>query len=186
MQNPDLDDAYAYLMLTIASGTVRAATGMGFSAVAGDTAVLMADSADGPWLTLPARPVTGVTAVEMGGVPLAVGTWTLYGHRLYRPGGWGSYGGVYVANASTGWLSPSLVTVTYNHGYAVIPDDVKAATLAVAAELIANPQGLTAEDIDDYRWRRDATAGSSTPAVTALETVVRRYRPGARSVRLSR
>lgn len=175
LQDPGLDDAYAYLMLTVASGQVRAACGQDFTAVAGDTVTL--DGTSEEWLALPQRPVTAVTAVEVNGVAVDATSWTLSSHRLYRRGGWDR--GYYTATA------PPLVSVTYDHGYAVIPDDVAAATLAIAAEIVANPQGLTAEDIDDYKWRREG-GGATAPSATLLDAVIRRYAPRARSVRLGR
>lgn len=175
LQDPDLDEAYALLMLTVASGRVRAACGQDFTAVTDDTVTL--DGLDEEWLALPQRPVGDVTAVEVNGVALDASTWTVSGNRLYRRGGW--------ARAYYSALAPPLVTVTYDHGYAVIPDDVKAATLAAAAELVANPQGLTAEDIDDYKWRREG-GDAGAPAASMLEDVARRYNPRARTVRLGR
>lgn len=175
-----LDEDYAGLVLSFASGTVRAETGQDFTAVTDDELVL--DGIGEAWLTLPQRPVTAVSSVSVNGTELAATEWTLSGNRLYRHGGWNR---AYVSgNSSWPGRAPTVLTVVYDHGYAVVPDDVRAATLMVAAEMVANPQGLTAEDIDDYRWRRSDSAPS--PAADALATLVRRYNPRARSVRLAR
>lgn len=179
MQDPTLDAGTAAVVLAAASGTVRGQTGQDFSLVTDDTIVL--DGVDDEWLGLPQRPVTAVSAVSINGAALAVGGWTLSGSRIYRYNGWNH--ALVVASANSYGRAPTLVTVTYDHGYAVIPDDVKAVTLAVAADIAGNPAGLIAETIDDYTWRRSETP-EGTATQMLLAAVIRRYGVGARSVRL--
>lgn len=173
--DPGLDAAAATVKLIAASAQVRLATGQDFTAVSGDTVVL--DGVDGEWLALPQRPVTAVSSVSINDTVLDVAGWTLSGHRLFRRSGW---------QGRTWSWGPTLVTVTYDHGYAEIPDDVRSAVLALAADMQANPQGLTDEQIDDYRWRRDADAAAVAPSQVLLAAVVRAYRGTSRSVRLVR
>lgn len=177
LQEPDLDAAAATLALAAATAHIQGATGQTISAVAGDVVVF--DGIDDQWLVLPQRPVTAVSAVAVNGVALAPGDWTLSGSRIYRYTGWNRVLTV------GGWgRTPTLISVTYDHGYDPVPDDVVGAALGIAAELASNPDGLIAEDIDDYRRR---WAESASPAAQMLlDGVVRRYGVRARSVRLSR
>lgn len=180
MQDPDIDEATATVVLAAASGHVRGAVGQDLSLTWGDTVVL--DGVAEQWLSLPQRPVIAVTAVTINGATVPSADWTLSGSRLYRWAGWNR---VLVMTASTSYgRAPTLVAVTYDHGYPEIPDDIKGATLAMAADILANPTGLLSENIDDYTWRRsDTTTG--TAAGMLLRDVVRRYGVRARSVRLA-
>jgi hypothetical protein len=178
MQDPALDAGLAGLQLAVASGRVRAEVGQDFTAVTDDTVVL--DGVGDQWLALPQRPVTAVTAVTVNDVAQDATSWTLSADRLYRRCGWDR------GDTDVYGYGPTLVSVTYDHGYAVIPDDVKGVTLMLASDLISNPQGLTAEDIDDYKWRRSESATATTPAATLMAAVVRRYGARSRSVRLVR
>ena len=59
--------------------------------------------------------------------------------------------------------------------YLAVPDDVRACCLALAAEHIAAPDGITFERVDDYSYRRPdpgKTAGSAM-----LAELVARYGP---------
>jgi hypothetical protein len=181
LQDPNFDGGTAAVVLAAASGTVRGQTGQDFSLVTGDTVVL--DGSEDDWLYLPQRPVTAVSAVDINGAALPVGGWTLSGSRIYRYNGWNH--AMVLASSNSYGRAPTLITITYDHGYATIPDDVKAATLAVAADIAGNPAGLIAETIDDYTWRRSETP-EGTATQMLLAAVVRRYGVGARSVRLHR
>lgn len=183
--DPDLDATAATMFLAAATATVVSETGQDFHYVAGDVVTLIGD--DDRWLLLPQRPVVAVSAVSVDGTAQTAASWTLAGSRLWRHCGWGSaYGGLSVANGTwSGGCAPTAVTVTYDHGYVTIPADVKAATLAVAADMASNPAGLLSESIDDYTWRRSDTAAGAAAGLL-LATVVKRYgASGARSVRLS-
>jgi hypothetical protein len=162
----------AQLDLDLASGVVVDRTGQTFDAVADDVVTL--DTCPGEDVRLPQRPVTAVTSVttrDMGSA--AVTTRTLntdYEVRADR-----------LRWVGVGWW-PYEVTVTYSHGYAVIPGTVKAATLAVAAELHDNPSGLSRSAIDDstdqYEW------ADGSPAEKMLKLVARRYGAKSLTVRL--
>jgi hypothetical protein len=179
LQDPGLDPATAAVALAAASGVVRGRTGQDFTAVVADTVVL--DGMEDQWLTLPQRPVTAVTAVAINGVTQGALSWWLSGSRLYRWRGWNR---ALVSSASTAFgLAPTLITVTYDHGYDEIPDDVKGAVLAIAADIVTNPAGLVSENIDDYTWRRSESP-AGTAAGVLLAAVVRRYGTRVRTVRL--
>lgn len=153
----------AQLALDIASSVVVARTGQEFVAKTDDTITLDTHGED--VVFLPQRPVTAVTAVTTRERGSTITTdWTLNtdyevrGDRLrwVRGGVW-----------------PYEVTVTYSHGYQAIPDDVKGATLAVAAEFHSNPEGLSRSAMDDtndaHEWADDS------PAERMLKLVARRY-----------
>lgn len=161
----------AQLALDVATSVVVARTGQTFTAVTGDTVTLDTHGED---VFLPQRPVTAVTSVttrDRGSTITTTRTanvdYELRRDRLrwVRGGAW-----------------PYEVTVTYDHGYATIPDDVKGATLAVAAEIHSNPEGVARSTLDDagdtHEWADDS------PAERMLKLVARKYGRKPVSVRL--
>lgn len=98
----------------------------------------------GTWdkvLRLPQRPVTAVSAVAIDGAALTVDvdfTWTRAGKlvRASRPA-------TLLPRMANGYWGGehAVVTVTYSHGYATIPDDVVGVVLASAARAYTNPAG---------------------------------------------
>jgi hypothetical protein len=153
----------AQLALDIATSTVVARTGQTFVVKTADVVTL--DTHYDEDVRLPQRPVTAVTSVstrDRGSTTTTTRTlnadYEVRGDRL-RWVGIGTW--------------PYEVTVTYDHGYAAIPDDVKGATLAVAAEIHSNPEGLARSALDDsndaHEWADDS------PAERMLKLVERRY-----------
>lgn len=162
----------AQLALDIATAVVRERTGQDFTVVANDTVTL--DTHGDEDVNLPQLPVTAVASVTTRNRGSATTTartvntdYEVRGGRLRWVG-------------AGGW--PYEVTVTYSHGYATIPDDVKGATLAVAAEIYANPEGLSQSALDDSSDRHEWTEDS--PAERMLKMVERRYKHRALTVRL--
>lgn len=162
----------AQLALDIATSIVVARTGQDFAPVVGDTITLDSGGED---IYLPQRPVNAVTSVTTRGRGSTSSTtatlnaeYEVRGHRLR----WVGLGGVW----------PYEVTVTYDHGYATIPDDVKGATLAVAAEIHANPEGLSSSALDDSNDRHEWADDS--PAERMLKLVEGRYARKPLSVRM--
>ena len=161
----------AQLALDIASSIVRARTGQDFTLVEDDVVTLDGYGED---LYLPQRPVASVASVltrhrgSLATVDAALNTdFEVRGHRLR----WVGIGA---------W--PYEATVTYTHGYETVPDDVKGATLAVAAELHSNPEGLSASAIDDSNDRHEWAEDS--PAERMLKLVERRYSRRPLTVRM--
>ena len=176
------EEEAAELALDRATARIQSMTGQILSAEADDVVTVV--EPDGRDLWLPEGPVTAVSAVT--GRSYGDTTSTTYAvnddytliagstglARLVRTGGRRAY-----------W--PQLVTVTYDHGFETIPDDLKDACLEVATELVANPERLTTEAIDDYRSGR-ASGSRETVVGPALAAAIRKYRPrGARSVRVT-
>jgi hypothetical protein len=167
------DETAANLALDIASSIVTARTGQDFVEVADDEVTLetFGDTA----VVLPQRPVTAVTSVttrDRGSASTTTRSlntdYEVRGDRLT----WVGLGGYW----------PYEVTVTYTHGYATIPTDVKGATLAVAAEIFDNPEGLSRSALDDdtaqHEWADDS------PAERMLKLVAQRYGRRGLTVRL--
>lgn len=161
----------AQLALDIASAVVRERTGQDFT-VATETVTL--DTHGGEDVYLPQLPVTDVATIttrnkgETTTTTRAVNTdYEVRGSRLR----WVGLG-----------LWPYEVTVTYTHGYDTIPDDVKGATLAVAAEIHSNPEGLSQSALDDSNDRHEWADDS--PAERMLQLVARRYRRRPLTVKL--
>lgn len=161
----------AQLALDIASAVVTERAGQTFT-VATETVTL--DTHGDEDVHLPQRPVTSVGSVttrDRGSVTNTARTlntdYEVRGGRLR----WVGIG-----------VWPYEVTVTYTHGYATIPNDVKGATLAVAAEIYSNPEGLSQSAIDDSNDRHEWAEDS--PAERLLKMVERRYRRRSLTVRM--
>lgn len=145
--NRDLDageQAQAELMLGIASGHIRREVAQTISLVTDDVAVLRGNWT--PRLRLPERPVVSVSSVVIDGSPaLSAVDYRLVGDTLVR--GW--WDGVVVNRSedsgSGHWGGDRKVTVTYTHGFATIPDEIKGVCLAMVARSIQIPDGAVQE-----------------------------------------
>lgn len=147
IQDTGLDEDLATLLLELATGEVQAVTGQRLVEVEDDEIELFTYA--GAWLDLPERPVTDIASLTIDdGDELVAGTDYLRPAKsatLWRDCGWAECRG-----------RPSIIAVTYSHGYAV--DDQKlqfarAATLGIAKMAAANPSAAAEEAIDDYRIR---------------------------------
>lgn len=97
-------------------------------------------------LELPGRPVDSVTSVMIDGT--TVTDYTHVNGVLWR----GTSAWDPNAKTNTGsWGGPdSLVAVTYTHGFAVVPDDVKGVVLEVAARAWNSGAGVAQESVGSY------------------------------------
>lgn len=160
----------ASMLLDLATAAIQAWTRQTIELVA-DNEVTLA----GTWqreLLLPERPVVSVAQVAVGGVPLAAADWSLVGGALYS--GPAVEPGVVTSSSlpvgATGrghwhWGGPDqTVTVTYTHGYATPPAEVKAVCLAVAARGVMSPAGaVRQESVGSYSV---TYAGQGGPSLT--------------------
>lgn len=144
----DVDTATAELLLDLATGAIQSATGQTVEQVTDDAVTVAAPS--GEKLVLPERPASTPTLVKVDGSAVTdyyadVPDDPLEPTVLYRPGGWEAWDSV------TGTLLR--VEVTYTHGYATIPAEIKGICLDVAARAYRNPEGLRSREraVDDYR-----------------------------------
>lgn len=141
-------DPRATRLIELASAAVQNHTGQTIVAVAGDAV----DLPGGDTLLLPQRPVTAVTQVSVDGGVVTGFTFTTSG-VVRRDGGFGT--------------SSSTVRVTYDHGYTVIPDDLVAVTVQVAARAWSNPTDLRREDVGGYSATYNDTGIALTDAERA-------------------
>lgn len=134
------------LLLELATAAVQTAAGQRILRVADDVVDLLGIAE--PALVLPERPVVSVSSVLIDGT--AVTDFVLRGSRLWRDQGWA---GAELLGLST-LCVPTVVTVTYTHGYEQTDQNIQLArhaTLTLAARQHANPVGVTGMSIDDYR-----------------------------------
>lgn len=139
--------AQAQLALDIATAAIRSYTRQQITTVTGDEIIL--DPENRKLILLPEIPVVDVSEVIVGDDTLTIADdvfWYADG-RLYRTSG-GSWG-----------TARQSVEVTYDHGYAEVPDSVRGVCLAKASRLLANPESLRQESIGSYS--RTYEGGSS-------------------------
>lgn len=169
-QRTDLDDAAANLALESASAVIRNFTKQQFTRVVDD--VVRLRIIDERELVLPQRPVESVSRVRANSLVLV--DWVLSHDRLLRTGGWRCLPG------TTTYPDPGIVEVTYTHGWAEVPGDVRAVCLDLAAMTVSNPGGLRERErsIDDWT-QRDVyameTLGSGTLSA-AHKSILSAYR----------
>lgn len=142
----------ADLALTLVTDAIKTETDQQIEHVTNDVVTLQ-----GNWtnkLELPEWPVLGVSAVTVNGAALAAGTWFLAAHTLWRgnlpifngPDDWG--GDLFFSS----WLGPGqAIVVTYSHGFATIPDVIRAVCIRAALRLVGNPEGLKSETVGTSR-----------------------------------
>lgn len=178
-----VDEDRALLLLECATAAVQAAVGQRILEVVDDLVTLDLDELDGSaYVLLPERPVTAVGAVLVGATAVTDFTAQLSRGRLWRPSGWRSGTLTYTSQ-------PSMVTVTYTHGW---PEGhqrlqlARGAVLSLAAAVYTNPTGLKAERIDDYSATYSAMSGQVSVHPTLVAELRRQYGRPSRSVQLVR
>ena len=141
-----LETGVATQALAAASGAIRAACGW---SVSQETVSGTVSWASGSCVFLPTLYLTAVS-MSVGATALVAGTdftWSTNG--LLR-------------RAAFGRFSLDTVAITYTHGYATIPDAVKAVCLERAAQQVVNPLQMASSTVggvvDVYR-RADAPGG---------------------------
>jgi hypothetical protein len=142
------EETRAAALLTVASGLIQSETGQTISRVADD--VLIRGGEYGDRLRLPERPVDTVARIQVTGPGIAISDladdlYYLDGDEIVRatyPAGLEAQfiGPVY------GWFSPLYkLTITYSHGYSVIPELVKVICIEMVARVWGNPGGAKSE-----------------------------------------
>jgi len=138
-----------------ATAMVQAETGQRLVAVAGDVVTLWAAR---PAVRLPQRPVTAVTAVTTAAGTVytnGAGTdWTLVGDWL---------------TVGTWMWSRGYLTVTYSHGYATVPEQLKWVCLAAATRLLDNPGALRSAATGGESVTWSGAADDVGPGLSAAE-----------------
>jgi hypothetical protein len=140
-------NASATAAIASASAAIQNYTRQRIEQVAGDVLTLTVE-AHRSVLLLPEQPVTGVASVVEDGTTLSVGTdyrWTSAGMLVRQSRAWNS-----------GWQE---VVITYTHGYATIPDDLKGVCIRAAARAYqaglraaaaGGIAGIQSEQLPDY------------------------------------
>jgi hypothetical protein len=180
-----VDTASAQLSLDLATALIKNYTRQTLSYVADDTVVLRGNTAV---LLLPQRPVVG-TPVVNGLVPSAVYRFDPPDRLTYGVPS-GNLAAAQYANGPNPVYGvwPLAVTVTYSHGYQVIPDDIRGACISVAARAYDNPQGLRGETIGSYSVQYAGAGDILVPGVAlsgSEEQILNRYRRRSSSLSLS-
>jgi hypothetical protein len=146
------------VMLAVASSLVRAAAGSPILETDSTVSLWALDCTE--WLTLPGKPVTAVTSVEVDGEALTAGT----DYKLVHGDLW----------SSTAWgddLTPVEVVVEMTHGLAEVPAaivqlvcDLAILGASAASEGAHDPR-VVAEQIDDYKVQFASGAESVATAM---------------------
>ena len=174
LDSTGLNESQAAAMLAQASAKFRAEALCDFTAET-STVVLRVTGAT---VSLPKRPVTEVTSVN------AVNSDGTSGTALV---GWLFDGISTISVDDQVWVinGPNLtrtetVEVTWDHGYAAVPEDVRWAVASMAARAISSPApaGVTGETIGAYSYRTGLGTASFAASMTPDEVkIAHRYRP---------
>ncbi|HWB37182.1 MAG TPA: hypothetical protein VHA75_14285 [Rugosimonospora sp.] len=185
------EETRADALLADASALVRAFTGQTFDLVVDDVVVLRAV---GGTITLPQRPVTAVTKVEVIGGSEALpdfttSDWLFDDIDTIRVGE-----GSWIINVPEAWWDddgyPGTYRVTYSHGYASAPPDVIAVVCGMVNRALTAPTmagGVTSETIGSYSYRLDSAGAGLAVAMSAEDRkVLARYRSTASTIKVRR
>lgn len=171
-------------LLDAASARFRAAAGGRQFTPA--TSTLTARVIDGR-VSLPQRPVVSVDSVTTvapdGTAGVAIGTWLFDGISTVHLGAWRTL----QINLPELDDSDDTVVVTYTHGDATVPDDVRWAVTSMVTRTLTQQSaaaGVVSETIGGYSYRvGDAAAAGALGMNADEQAIAARYRrPGLRSV----
>ncbi|SCD35545.1 hypothetical protein [Streptomyces sp. OspMP-M43] len=153
----------AALVLDTASAIVRSEARQRFTRGTSTVALALRDQV----VTLPQRPVVSVELVRAGGRELRPDEFRLWRDELWFVGSYGS------------------AVVTYSHGYAEVPANVRAIVLTLAGRVLTNPSDLRQESVGSVSVTYAAeTIGASLAPIERDQLA--RYRPGAAVVQLGK
>jgi hypothetical protein len=161
----DVDAARADEVLADATAAIKGYTRQTIEAVPNDDVVLRGTWSQELWL--PERPVTAVSSVVIRNGAIFASEFPLVADKDYR---WDRRGllrrvayvtGRLLAPASGYWGGEmAYVEVTYSHGFAQIPDDIRAVCLSVASRVYVNPQAILRESVGSYTVQYGRTAAA--------------------------
>lgn len=167
----DADQATA--MLAQASARFRAEAWCDFE----ETETTLTLRVIGQRVDLPKRPVVSVDSVANidtdGTVGSAMTDWSFDGIHTIRLGDQSV-----VINATT--YETETVSVTWTHGFAAVPEDVRWSVAQMVARAISSPSpaAVTGETIGAYSYRTGSYSASAALGMTPDErAVAHRYRP---------
>lgn len=155
------DDDRALLALRSATGLIQREAKHHIFYVEDDVKTI--DGTLGSKLVLPEPPVFAVSAINEGEYEVDVD-----GVAFTRRG----------ALTREGFWSGAEVTVTYTHGFEMIPADIKALCLEVAGRMYSSEVGLDSEQIGSYSYTTSSDASASGVELTdAGERICRAFWP---------
>lgn len=126
-------------LLELASSLVQGEARQRLEVVEGDVITVPTDLTG---FYLPERPVTDITAV-------LITPWNGLGYPLLVDNlAWTASGVVRALGGPLQW--ESVATVTYDHGYSVIPDDIVSLVCAIAGRMFTNPTRGESQSIMGY------------------------------------
>ena len=129
----------ATALLTLASGLIQQEARQTIELVTDD--VLTIRGTRERKLLLPERPVVSVSSITLGGSAVSSDSYYIDGDHLVR----GS-GGDFLSDFSGGYGSAaSPLVITYTHGYATIPDAIKAICIEAVVRVWVNPGSVARE-----------------------------------------
>lgn len=170
----DPEDSRSFALLEAATALIRSRTGQYISFVEDDDQELRGNWTDRLWL--PQKPVVDVSEVsvrhqgEMAATTLDVSAYTVDRRGLLQrlDGWWWGH------DPAGCWGGPAgQVLVTYSHGYTTVPEDIRAATLALASRAMSNPDGAESESIGSYSITyAKAESSIADVGITGMESAV--------------
>lgn len=133
----------ASALLDMASSKIRRACNQTLTLVTDDEVTL--SGAYTSMLFLPEIPVVSVASVLLDGTALVYGT----GSGVNDGYSWTPFGSL--TRLGDRWpIGVDNVVVTYTHGFATVPDDIRTACAELAAAMFQNPLGVNSETVDGY------------------------------------
>lgn len=155
LDDPTLDEGRAELFLRIASGEVRGYTGQLFDLVEDDEVILNGRGTS--ILLLPELPVLAVTEVLEGyGTADAA---TIDGPAEESPVyEWDEDGVLERIDGGVFRRRRRWYRIVYDHGFAVVPDDVNGVVLRVAGRAFDSPEGIRQETLGRYSYTKAGEA----------------------------
>jgi hypothetical protein len=163
------DDAAAVQACKIASEVIRATLRQTVTLVEDDE--LRIEGSWGARIRLPQRPVISVAGVTVDGAALPSSSWNLLGDEVVLASDLETFATITVPEGGFGGAR-SVLVVTYTHGYAVVPWDIKGLALGAAAAIFDNPGNVSSERILSY----SVAYRTATEFVVGHNDVVSRYR----------
>lgn len=152
-------DASALLYLQIASGMVRDYLQQKITAVAAEVALVNPAPGYGFSVFLPEMPVTNVSLVETLDNTVTPAVWKAADPTTYTVN---LATGVVAALPWTGVIwptNPGSWRITYDHGFATVPDGLMGVTVSVAAREYTTPAGVDLERVGGYQVKYDIGGG---------------------------
>lgn len=149
LDDPTLDEERSELFLRIASGEVRGYTGQLFDYVEDDEVIL--NGRGTKILLLPELPIVAVTEVLEGYATADQATVNgpLTTSPVYE---WDEDGVLERIDGGVFRRRRRWYRITYDHGYPVVPDDLKGVVLRVAGRAFDSPEGVRQETLGRYSY----------------------------------